>query len=124
MKYGTLCENHLFGKVFSAKNKAGARTVTVYVLKDLHAARLKKENPRKEKINRVGITVTKKLGGAVERNRAKRIVREAYRAIEKEKPLKKGYLVVISPKETIGEKKTGDVKSDLDFCFERLGMYS
>lgn len=122
MRYGTLCENHLFGKVFKAKKRVGGRTLAVYCLKDLHAARLKKENPRKEKINRVGISVTKKLGCAVRRNRAKRIIREAYREINREREIKKGYLIVISPKESIAGKKTQDVKSDLLFCLEGLGL--
>ena len=32
--------------------------------------------------NRLGITVSKKIGHAVERNRAKRVIREAYRLCE------------------------------------------
>ena len=31
---------------------------------------------------RMGITATKKVGGAVQRNRAKRLIREAYRQLE------------------------------------------
>ena len=124
MRYGTLCENHLFHKVFTAKKKAGGRTVAVYYLKDLHAGRLKKENPKKEKINRVGISVSKKLGGSVERNRAKRIVREAYRLLEKERPIRKGNLIVIVPKDTIAGKKTGDVLEDLRYCMEKLRLFA
>ena len=122
MRYGTLCENHLFQKVFRGDRRAGGRTVSVYCLKDLHAARFKKANPKKEKINRIGISATKKLGGAVERNRAKRIIREAYRQYDKEGRLKKGYLVVISAKENIKGKKTSDVYDDLQYCFEKLGL--
>ncbi len=37
--------------------------------------------------NRLGITAGKKVGNAVKRNRAKRIVRAAYRAVETEMPI-------------------------------------
>lgn len=37
--------------------------------------------------NRLGITAGKKIGNAVKRNRAKRIVREAYRAAETQMPI-------------------------------------
>lgn len=38
-------------------------------------------------INRIGLTATKKIGKAVQRNRARRIIREAYRLIEPEFPV-------------------------------------
>ena len=123
MRYRTLCENHLYRKVFAENNRAGSRTVTVYILKDLHANRLKKENPEKKKINRVGISVSKKLGGAVVRNRAKRVIREGYRGAEKQRPLKKGYLIVIVPRSEIVFSKSPEVCKDLVSCFERLGMF-
>ena len=37
--------------------------------------------------NRLGITAGKKIGNAVKRNRAKRIIREAYRAAETQLPI-------------------------------------
>ena len=123
MRYGTLCENHLFSKVYAAKVRAGGQSITVYLLKDLHAARLKKEHPFKIKINRVGISVSKKVGNAVKRTRAKRIIREAYRLLEGEKPLKKGKLIVIVAKEGIHQKKMADVKKELDKAFTKLQMY-
>lgn len=39
--------------------------------------------------NRIGITTSKKIGNAVKRNRARRIIKEAYRLSEPE--LKQGY---------------------------------
>lgn len=39
-----------------------------------------------QKRRRVGITATKKVGGAVQRNRAKRLIRAAWREVESEAP--------------------------------------
>lgn len=39
-----------------------------------------------QKRRRVGITATKKVGGAVQRNRAKRLIRAAWREVEPEAP--------------------------------------
>lgn len=97
--------------------------MVVYYLKDLKANKLRKVNPMKEKINRMGISVSKKNGGAVKRNRAKRIIREAYRQIENERPLKKGNLIVILAREGIDGAKMQDVKRDLFRSFERLELF-
>ncbi len=55
--------------------------------------------------NRFGITAGKKVGGAVERNRAKRIIRAAYRKNELLLPL--GYdIVVVARADIIAKKST------------------
>ncbi|MBQ8108466.1 MAG: ribonuclease P protein component [Ruminococcus sp.] len=59
--------------------------------------------------NRLGITVTKKLGNAVMRNRIKRIIRAAYRLSEKDIPI--GYDLVFVGRNDVGEKKSGDIES-------------
>lgn len=58
--------------------------------------------------NRVGITVGKKQGNAVARNRIKRIVRAAYRLNEASFPI--GYDIVFVGKNDISEKKTQDIE--------------
>ena len=74
MKLPAITENHLYSKAYARGKKFVGRFVVVYVLVDYAASKLQKANPTKEKINRVGITVTKKLGTAVVRSRAKRII--------------------------------------------------
>lgn len=62
----------------------------------------------KSAYNRFGITAGKKTGGAVQRNRAKRIIRAAYRKCEKYIPI--GYDMVFVARKEILEKKSGDVE--------------
>ena len=44
MKQYAIRENHLYQKAYSAGRHAASRSVTVFVLKDRQAARLKNEN--------------------------------------------------------------------------------
>ena len=132
MKYRALCENHLFSKVYTANNRHTTKTVSVFVLADKHAARLRKANPEKEKINRVGIVASKKLGGAVQRNRARRLIRRAFFEIERDTPLLKGKLIVITARQYLvsGSSmrkcdtpvKCVEVRRDLEKSLRRLEL--
>ena len=83
---------------------------------------IKEANPEKKKFNRVGITVTKKLGGAVVRNRAKRVIREGYRLSDLEKPVKCGFLIVIVARAAVVKASSADIKKDMDSAFSALSM--
>ena len=120
MKETAITENHLYHKAYTRGKKFVGRYVAVYVLRDLAAKRLKKANPEKKYLNRLGITVTKKLGGAVCRNRAKRVIRAAYR--ETSLDIKRGYLIVISARGAIVDKKSTDVARELKKAFVELEM--
>ena len=120
MKNIAIRENHLYGKTFTRGKKFVGRYVAVYVLRDLAAKRLKNENPMKEYVNRLGISVSKKYGTAVQRNRAKRMIRAGYDAVKAD--LRKGNLIVISPRMACKEKKSTDVARELAEAFARLGL--
>ena len=121
MKNVAIKENHLYNKAYRRGKKSIGKYTAVYVLRDLRAYHVMLENPEKKYLNRLGIAVSKKLGNAVTRNRAKRVIRAAYRAIEKD--LSVGYLVVISARNDIREAKSTDVERELRAAFERLLMY-
>ena len=121
MKYTTIKEHHLYNKTFQRGQRYSGRYLSVFVLKDRAAGRLAKENPLKRTYNRFGVSVTKRVGGAVQRSRVKRILRAGYRALEPE--LKTGFLVVISPRDGILSAKSTDVERELRIGFARLGMF-
>lgn len=122
MKNMAISENHLYKKVYAKGEKVFCKHIVVYVLTDYHAARLARANPLKTKVNRVGITVSKKLGKAIVRTRVRRIIREAYRLLETEEKIKKGKLVVIVGREAACDAKSTDVKRDLRDAFLKLKM--
>jgi ribonuclease P protein component len=56
-----------FQEVYDRGSRQSARLMTVFIL------------PRPHGVTRLGIAATRKLGGAVVRNRAKRLIREIFR---------------------------------------------
>lgn len=122
MKNIAISEDHLFRKVYAKGQKVFCKHIAVYVLTDYRASRLARENPQKDRVNRVGLTVTKKLGKAVVRTRTRRILRAAYQQLEKENNVKKGFLVVIVARSAATEAKTQDIYRDLLYAARKLGL--
>lgn len=92
----------VFARLYKKGGKVGAPGALAYYLKTRRPS------------NRFGITAGKKVGGAVERNRAKRIIRAAYRKNELLLPL--GYDIIVVARPDIAGKKS----QDLDALFHKL----
>jgi len=92
-----LRKNEQFRKVFKSGKVFVGDKMVVYALENALS------------YSRVGITVSRKLGGAVERNKLKRIVREAWRA--REGQLRKGFDLVLVPRM---KAKTGSFREIAD----------
>jgi len=122
MKNIAIKEHHLYNKTFTRGERFVGRLVSIHVLKDYAAKKRMLAHPMKIYTNRIGLSVTKKIGGAVERNRAKRIIRAGLFDLQKTRTLKTGFLIVISARPTIGGKKSEDIRRELLYGFERLGM--
>ena len=123
MKFNAITENHLYSKAYSKGKRAVTSALAVYVLPDYAAKRLAKAHPQKKVVNRIGLTTSKTLGKAVVRSRTRRIMREALRLIEKERPLKVGYLIVIAARRPAVTMKSTEIMVQLDSALTKLGMY-
>ncbi len=123
MKFRAICENHLYSKAYSKGKRAVTSALAVYVLPDYAAKRIAKAHPKKVKVNRIGLTVSTKLGGAVVRSRVRRILRAGLSATEKKRPLKTGFLIVIAARSAAVSMKSTDIESELNIIFEKLEMF-
>lgn len=70
MKYGKLRRNWQFSKIYKEGDKYFGDLFILYVL------------PNNTQETRIGLTVTKKVGVSVQRNRIKRVIREVFRSLE------------------------------------------
>ncbi len=69
---------------------------------------------------RVGLTCGKSVGGAVLRNRAKRLMRESFRILSPR--INGSFDIVIVARSRICEKKCGEVLRDVKYAFKKMGI--
>ena len=124
MKFRAICENHLYSKAYTKGKRAVTSALAVYVLPDYRARVLAKAHPEKKTVNRIGLTTSTKLGGAVVRSRTRRILREGLRAVEKKRTLKVGFLIVIAARTAATKLKSTDIEREIDIAFRKLSMYA
>jgi ribonuclease P protein component len=67
---------------------------------------------------RLGITASRKIGGAVQRSRAKRLIREGFRAVFRELPSALDIVVIV--RRPLGERKLVDVLGEWQRALPRI----
>src|SRR4051794_17188870 len=85
-----------FQQIYSRGTRIHSRYSTVFVLRNASG------------VGRLGIAATKKLGGAVVRNRAKRLIREVFRRNK----LAPGFDVVVVPKRELLDASLNVLEAD------------
>ena len=71
--------------------------------------------PNGKGVGRLGIAATRKLGGAVQRNRAKRLIREVFRRNK----VAEGFDVVVIPKRDLLDASLSALEADYRTLLER-----
>lgn len=72
--------------------------------------------------NKVGISVSKKVGKSVVRSRVKRLIKESYRL--NNASLKSGYDFVFVARTALRDKNYRDVENAMINLFKRAGLYN
>ena len=106
----SLCLNYRFRQLYNRGKSQVAPSLVVYSGK----------NREKNRDNRLGITVSTKVGGAVVRNRVKRKIKEAYRLNETK--IKQGHDIVIVARTRAISAHFKIIEKDLLNCLEKLGL--
>jgi len=104
----SLTKNFEFRRLYNKGKSAASKCVVVYCMK----------NRRTE--NRLGITVSTKLGGAVQRNRIRRRLKEIYRLHEH--LLHTGFDIVLVARHRSRDAGWDELKSSVLFLFKKLGL--
>ena len=94
-----------FERVYNEGTRISGRFMTVFLLAT--------DRP----IPRLGVAATRKMGNAVERNRAKRLAREIFRRHK----LTAGYDIVIVPRREMLDAPFASLEADYDRALERRG---
>ena len=92
-----------FQRVYGAGFRVSSRYSTVFLL------------PNAQQAGRLGIAATRKLGGAVQRNKAKRLIREVFRRNK----IAQGFDVVVIPKRELIDASLSVLEADYRTLVER-----
>ena len=110
MKFTTsLKKNHEFRRLYNKGKSAASQCVVVYC----------RRNGKTE--NRLGLTVSTKIGGAVQRNRIRRRLKEIYRL--NEHTLRSGYDVVIVARTRSRYAGYKEIETSVLSLFRKLDLY-
>lgn len=78
-------------------------------------------DPKNGSYNRVGVSVSKKVGNSVVRSRSKRLIMESYRL--NETSIKKGFDFIFIARTNIKDRNFHDVEKAMLSLFKKAGLY-
>lgn len=109
-KYETLKENTEFVRTYYRGKSTANPALVVYAMKNGAG------------ICRVGITTSKKIGNAVERNRSRRVIRAAYQSVFKNEAIQGNWDLVFVARGKTKYLKSTAVEKAMILCLTELGV--
>ena len=107
--YLTINQNRDFQKIYARGKFFVSPVLVSYIMKSRRGSSL-----------RIGITTSKKTGNAVRRNRSRRVIREAFRALRA--GVRPGYDLVFVARAKTPFVKTGDVQRAMEQHLRNAGI--
>ena len=104
----SLNKNTLFRRLYYRGKAYGSPYFVLYVM---HTG---------TKVNRIGFTVSKKIGKAVVRNRARRLMYESFRLYEPQ--IKQGYYMVMTARAAILKTDFETIRRTLENVLKKAGL--
>ncbi|MBU5592412.1 ribonuclease P protein component [Clostridium sp. MSJ-4] len=115
MKSEKLRKNVEFRRVYRRGKSFSNELLVLYVYRNSY-----NRDENNSLINRVGISVSKKVGKSVVRSRVKRLISESYRL--NSKGLKKGFDFVFVARVALKDKSYHDVENSMKNLFKKAGL--
>ena len=114
-KRGRLSRSAEFERVYRQGRSVGNRFLVLYAFP--RAGDAAEDGPR------LGLSVSRKVGGAVDRNRVKRVLREAFWAESERLPATSDYVVVARPdaRDLAAREGVGGIRTALSELVDGLG---
>jgi ribonuclease P protein component len=104
-----LKKNHEFMRVYKKGRFYVGKYITLYTLQNYIDK------------NRLGITVSKKVGKSVKRNRIRRLVRENYRLYEDQ--IKKSFDIVFVVRSSVDMPGFFEIKKEMKYLLRKLNIF-
>lgn len=108
-KYLSLNQNTDFQRTYHRGKSSAKPALVVYCLKN------------RVGICRVGITTSKKIGNAVQRNRSRRIIRAAYQSIFSQHEFKGSFDIIFVARSKTKYLKSADIEKAMLTCLKEVG---
>lgn len=102
-------KNYLFKKVYTNGRYYAEKSLVLYILKN------------DDDINKVGYSVSKKIGNSVKRNRVKRLMKENFRKLSED--IKTGYFIVFTARVKSSEADYYDIEKEMINAIKRARLF-
>lgn len=110
MKENRIRKNIEFRAVYRRGKSFSNHLLVLYIYKN------------RKNINRIGVSVSKKVGKSVVRNRIKRLIKECYRL--NSSTLNTGYDLVFIARSAANDKGYNEIDDAVKNLFKRAGLYN